>query len=155
MFYSGLVITFAGAFFFTWLWNPQHQIERHSENLLRGIEHKDWTRVASFIAADYRDQWGHDRTLVLETMHELFAYARAVHVSAINSTAQTTDHSGIWRCNIKIYGDDNEATSAIKQRVNTLATPFQFEWRRMSGQPWDWKLVRVSNPGLQVPSEFD
>ncbi len=38
----------------------------------------------------------------------------------------------------------------IKQRVNHLPEPFVLEWRRISARPWDWKLVRVSNPALEL-----
>jgi hypothetical protein len=39
----------------------------------------------------------------------------------------------------------------IKERVNSIPAPFQLEWRRVSGKPWDWKLVRVSNAELVIP----
>jgi len=37
----------------------------------------------------------------------------------------------------------------------SLGAPFELQWRRISGKPWDWKLIRVSNPELQLPSEFE
>jgi hypothetical protein len=36
--------------------------------------------------------------------------------------------------------------------VNKLPSPFELEWRRLSGKPWDWKLVGVSNPACQIPA---
>ena len=39
----------------------------------------------------------------------------------------------------------------VKERVSSLTTPFDLEWRRMSAKPWDWKLVRVSNAELALP----
>jgi hypothetical protein len=43
----------------------------------------------------------------------------------------------------------------LKERVNSLATPFELVWRRVSAKPWDWKLVHVSNSTLEIPADFD
>jgi hypothetical protein len=42
----------------------------------------------------------------------------------------------------------------LDQRVNKLPTPFELEWHRLSGKPWDWKLVRVSNSGFEIPADM-
>jgi hypothetical protein len=41
----------------------------------------------------------------------------------------------------------------LDERVNRLPTPFELEWHHVSGKPWDWKLVRVSNPAFQIPAD--
>ena len=38
------------------------------------------------------------------------------------------------------------------ERVNPLESPFVFKWRHGSRKPWDWKLTRVSNEGLELPA---
>ncbi|HEY1583637.1 MAG TPA: hypothetical protein VGF73_11125 [Chthoniobacterales bacterium] len=40
----------------------------------------------------------------------------------------------------------------IIEWVNSLTTPFELRWRRESWKPWDWKLVEVRNPGLELPA---
>jgi hypothetical protein len=63
----------------------------------------------------------------------------------------------VWRdfvSRITIDGDSGEVMTAVKERVNSLPTPFELEWRRMSGKPWDWKLARVGNPDLEIPAGF-
>jgi hypothetical protein len=61
---------------------------------------------------------------------------------------------GSWQARITVEGDNSEMTYLFKERVNTLATPFQLDWRRASAKPWDWKLVKVSNAGLEIPAEW-
>jgi hypothetical protein len=41
----------------------------------------------------------------------------------------------------------------LDERINKLPTPFELEWRRFSGKPWDWKLERVINPGFEIPAD--
>ena len=37
------------------------------------------------------------------------------------------------------------------ERINSLTSPFELRWRKQNWQPWDWKLVQVRNPSLQLP----
>ena len=154
-FYGGLSVALLIGLFFLWLWQPERQIRSHSEHLLRALEKKNWTAFASFIGNDYRDQWGNDRALVLERTREVFRYLQNTRLSAANPKAWANNGHGYWQAKIIIDGANNEITARVKERVNALATPFQLEWRKVSAKPWDWKLVRVTNEELVIPSEFE
>jgi hypothetical protein len=148
---GGLIVACVAGLFLVWLWRPEHQIRCHTDNLLRSIEKRNWSRFAFFISNDYRDQWGNDRPLVVERTREVFGYLRTARLTATNPALSVAGHTGYWKAKIIINGDDSEVMAAMKERVNSLATPFQLEWRRMSAKPWDWKLARVSNPELRIP----
>jgi hypothetical protein len=154
-FYVGLSIALSIALFLLWLWRPERQVRYHSEHLLRAIEHKSWSAVADFVAADYHDQWGNDRARLLERMREVLRYLRGLRVEPSNVTINIDNGRGTWIANIKIDGQPDELMVAAKEQVNSLPTPFELEWRHVSNKPWDWKLVSVSNSGLQLPAEFD
>jgi hypothetical protein len=64
---------------------------------------------------------------------------------------------GFWRARVELAGKDAgaEVTPEIIRRVNGLTTPFELRWRQGSWKPWNWKLVEVRNPGLEVPAGFD
>ena len=154
-FYGGLAIALLTGLFLFWLWRSEHQVKRHSENLLYAAEKKNWIRFAEFIGNDYEDQWGNDRALVLERTRELFGYLRSVELNADLALVWIDDKGiGHWQAKIRIDGTDSEAMTLLKERINSLNTPFQLQWRRMSAKPWDWKLVRVSNAELEIPREF-
>jgi hypothetical protein len=150
-FYAGVAVALFAGLFLARLWTPARQIRRHSDNLLRALEKRDWARFGSFLSDDYQDQWGNDHSAVLERTHEVFRYVRTIRLAAANPTISVMNHHGYWTAKITIDGDNGEATTMIKERVNSLTTPFQLEWQRKSGKPWDWKLVRVTNPELQIP----
>ena len=152
-FYSGLVAALLVGLFLIWLWRPERQVRRHTENFFHAIEHKNWAGAADFIASDYHDQWDNDRARVLERMHEGFRYVRGIRVSAFSVTARVERRRAEWTGRIWINGDGGEIAESLKERVNSLPTPFQLEWHRLSGKPWDWKLVRVSNSSLEIPAE--
>ena len=153
-FYAGLGLAVVVGFFLIWLWQPDRQVNRHAANLLRRTQARNWNGVASLLATDYSDQWGDDRTVVLARLREIFRYIPNAQLMAIDPVARVENEKGIWRAKIVIQGE-GELVGVIEERVNSLATPFELEWRHDSGKPWDWKLVRVGNPELELPKGFE
>jgi hypothetical protein len=153
-FYVGAGLAIIGGVFLIWLWQADRQVSRHSESLLRDIAAKDWAATASLLGSDYGDQWGNDRERVLDQLREVFRYIRNPRLNAVDPTV-TINGKSIWRARIQVDGEGGEAIAFIKDRINSLTTPFELEWRHVSGKPWDWKLVRVSNPELKIPSGFE
>jgi hypothetical protein len=152
-FYGGLGLALLIGLFLIWFWQPERQIRYHTESFLRTIEKRNWAGVADFIANDYQDQWGEDRTRVLERMREVLRYLRRIRIDATNAAVRVDNQRGYWNAKITIDGDQGEVTALVKERVNSLTRPFELEWRRQSAKPWDWKLVRVSNASLEIPEE--
>jgi hypothetical protein len=154
-FYGGLGVALFMGLLLVWLWQPERQVRRHSSNLLRAVQQKNWARAANFIGSDYRDQWGDDRMLVLERMREVFRYLRSVRIETTEPSVRLDSRSGFWSAKLTIDGDGDEVMQLVKERVNSLKTPFELEWRRMSSKPWDWKLVRVANQNLEIAPGFE
>lgn len=152
-FYGALALTVGIGLYLIWLWRPEHQVRLHTENFFHAIEHRNWETVADFIGNDYQDQWGDDRTRVLERMREGFRWVRGSAITAPDGAVQVETPRAIWIGKINIYSSDESVMQFLDERVNKLPAPFELEWHRVSGKPWDWKLVRVSNPAFQIPTE--
>jgi hypothetical protein len=86
-------------------------------------------------------------------MHEGFQYVRGIRISAFSVTVRVDRRRAEWTGRIWIDGAQNEVIESLKEHVNSLPTPFELEWQRLSGKPWDWKLVRVSNSALEIPAD--
>ena len=102
--YSGLIAALLIGLFLMWLWQPERQVSRHSEKFLRAMQHKDWRRVADFIASDYKDQWGGDRALVLARTREVFQYLSNIQITASNPSVRFDHGTGHWQSKILIGG---------------------------------------------------
>jgi hypothetical protein len=152
-FLIGLALAFCIGLYLVWLWQPARQVKRHAENFLHAVERKDWAAAASFIGSDYQDQWGDDRARVLERMREGFRYVRGPRIVASNPGVQVEKRRAVWTGKIMVYSTDEEAMELLDARVNSLPAPFELEWHRLSGKPWDWKLVRASNPSFEIPAD--
>ena len=151
-FYAGAVLTLAAAAYLFQLWQPERQVKLHSLHLVHALEERDWDATAGFLDPDYRDQWGHDRTQVLERLRAVMHYARNLRLRANPSWVELSADQGEWHARITVEGDEGEVNTMIEQHVNAVAEPFVLQWRRRSWKPWDWKLVRVSNSEFQLPA---
>ena len=154
---AGLVLTLTIGLYCVWLWQPPRQIDRHAKNLLHNIEQRNWSRVADLIGTDYADQWGNNRSLVLERMRLVLGYGDHLRLNVIDANCKIDKGGrvGLWRSRIVIEDSDPGLGAVVKERVNSLMTPFELQWRHISRKPWDWKLVGVSNPELDIPAEFN
>jgi hypothetical protein len=137
-----------------WLWRPEHQVRLHAEHFFRAIDGRNWDTVADFIGDDYHDQWDNDRARLLERMREGFRWVRGSRIIATNPSVEVETARAVWVGKIVVYSSDDGVMEALDERVNKLPAPFEFEWRKGSGKPWDWKLVRVSNPSFQIPADM-
>jgi hypothetical protein len=154
-FFGGLALALCIGLYLIWLWRPQHQVRLHTENFFHAIDGRNWETVADFIGSDYHDQWGDDRARVLERMREGFRWIRGSRIVASDPAVQVETRRAIWIGKITLYSSDDGVMEVLDQRVNKLPTPFRLEWHRLSGKPWDWKLVRVSNSAFEIPADIN
>lgn len=153
--FIGIVtLALGSALYLIWLWAPEHQVLLHTKNFFHAIDHRNWEAVADFIGNDYEDQWGDDRARVLERMREGFRWIRGSRIAASNPTVRVEARRAIWAGKITVSSSDDGVMEMLDERVNKLPAPFEFEWHRVSGKPWDWKLVRVSNSAFEIPADM-
>jgi hypothetical protein len=154
-FYGGLALAVCIGLYLIWVWYQERQVRRHTENLFRAIERKAWEAVADFIGNDYQDQWGDDRARVLERLREGLRYVHGPRITGSNPSVQVEAQRAVWSGKIALYSTDDDVMETLDQRVNSVQTPFELEWHRISGKAWDWKLARVGNSAFETPTDFD
>ena len=140
--------------YLVWLWRPEHQVRLHTEHFFHAIDGRNWETVVDFVADDYQDQWGDDRARLLELMREGFRWVRGSSITAPSVLVQVQTLRAVWIGRIIVYSSNDGVMQLLDERVNTLPTPFELKWHRVSRKPWDWKLVRVSNPTFQIPADL-
>jgi hypothetical protein len=148
-----LAVAVCISLYLLWLWRPEHQVRLHTEHFFHAIDGRNWEAVADFIGDDYHDQWDHDRSRLLERMREGFRWVRGSRITAPDSVVHVESPRAIWIGKINVYSSDDGVMQSLDERVNRLPAPFELEWHHLSRKPWDWKLVRVSNPAFQIPAD--
>jgi hypothetical protein len=149
-FYAGLVVAVIWGVYLARLWQGQRQVELHNVHLLAAIENHNWKTVGEFVGTNYRDQWGNDRALLLERLPEVFRALPNVRIESKDVSVQASNGRGSWTARVTVKSN-GEFADFIQNRVNSLESPFEFEWKRGATWPWDWKLVAVRNPALEIP----
>src|SRR5437879_12626939 len=116
--FAGLVLMLMIGLYCVWLWQPPRQIDRHAKNLLHDIEQRNWSRVADLNGTDYADQWGNDRSLVLERMRLVLGYGHHLHLNVVDANCKIDigGRVGLWRSRIEIDGDDADLGGVMKER---------------------------------------
>jgi hypothetical protein len=109
------------------LWQPERQINLHTENLFRKIEQKNWTAVSDFIGADYSDEWADDRAILLTRMREVFCYLRNVRIAVVDPNVTVEQDHGIWRGKVTINGDGGEAM-ALSPKSALIRFQLRLNW---------------------------
>jgi hypothetical protein len=148
-FYAGLVVAVIWGVYLARLWQGQRQVELHGAHLLTQIEKRNWKAVGEFIGDGYKDQWGHDRASLVERLREVFRALPNARIEPNSVSVQTNNGRGTWTARVTVKST-GEFADYVTNRVNSLETPFQLEWQRGATWPWDWKLVEVRNPGLDI-----
>ena len=151
-FYAGLLLAVAAGTYLFQLWQPERQVKLHTRHLIAALEGRDRDAFAEFIAAEYRDQWEHDRTQLVSRLERVLRYTRDLQIQPHSAWVEISDDRGEWHARITIEGEASEVNTLIAQHVNPVAEPFTLQWQRRSWKPWDWKLVGVTNPEFQLPA---
>src|ERR1700730_2452770 len=128
-FYAGLVVAVIWGIYLAQLWQGQRQVELHSIHLLAAIEKHNWKAVGEFVGSDYRDQWGNDRALLLERLREVFRALPNARIESRVVSVQTGNGRGSWTATVTLKST-GEFADFVQDRVNSLESPFEFEWRR-------------------------
>ena len=154
-FYAGAAAAVVLGLWLAHLWSAEHQVQRHSEHFLRQVEKRNWRAIGDFVAPDYHDDWGDDRTRLLERLRLTLRLFSSLTITTPNPPdVQIAADSAIWKAKIQIAGRGPEITPGMIERVNRLTAPFELRWRKESWRPWDWRLVQVRNPELKLPADF-
>jgi hypothetical protein len=87
-------------------------------------------------------------------MREGFRWVRGARIIGANPVVRVETPRAVWIGKITLYSTDDDVMQLLDERVNKLPAPFELEWHHLSGKPWDWKLVRVSNSAFEIPADM-
>ena len=135
------------------LWQPEKQIRRHQRQLESAIEDADWAEFRELLSDRYSDRWGHDKEFVISRAREVFRPFTMSIKGEIQSLA-VEEGRGEVRTRLQIdpkIGDPRFSFGVIR-RANSLAEPWVFRWEKQSWKPWDWQLLYVDQPEIEIPS---
>jgi hypothetical protein len=153
-FYAGPILALIVGVWLTRLWGTENQVRLHTEHLLRQIEERKWAGAGEFLAANYRDDWGDDRQLMISRLRVGLRFFNTLTITAKETRIQVEESGAIWSARLQITGAGSDVPPQAVEEINRLTSPFELRWQKQSWKPWDWKLDKVSNSELQLPAEM-
>lgn len=122
----------------------------HQARLRHALEERNWSRVEALIDPAYADRWGYTRATGLRDARQWLGQFFALTIDVTPAGDQLTAGGGTVTESWKLDGTGGEAAPLVQQAVNELHAPFVFTWKHNGWKPWDWTLMRVDNPELNL-----
>lgn len=138
------------AVYLFWLWQPERQVRLHTTHFLKKVERRNWDSAAAFVADDYSDRWGHNKTNGLADAREVFRQFIFLTIETRIDSCTVTGPNATARVTLKLQGNGGPFAQLITERLNALQQPFDFTWKKGSWKPWDWQLSHVDQSELQL-----
>lgn len=126
------------------------QVERAFARFIHAAENRDWKKVKSLMAEDYRDQWDLDRDKAVSLAAEAFQQFLVLEIVVESSSAQRQGREASVEAKLRLAGRATAVGEMVLQRANSLENDFRFAWQQKSWKPWDWKLVSVSQNEIEI-----
>jgi hypothetical protein len=145
---AGLVVLIA----LTLHWLPARQVRLHQRHLLTAVENRDWKRVREFLASDYRDRWNPSRDALLAQLPAVFQDFLACGILTNEGIFNRDGVDLVLSVHVHVVGSGGPIAQYLIQQSDALTQPFAFTWRRRSWLPWEWELVSVDQPELELPA---
>ena len=141
-------------YLFAFRWKPENAVARSQARFLTAVAEADIRTYAEAIHPDYRDAWDLGRDDVIAGLQAVRRQFRSMEIQWLPESVTAEGESATVTGHIGLSGEGNASTRRAVRAVADAreAGPITFGWRRASGKPWDWKLVSVSHPTLDVPA---
>jgi hypothetical protein len=133
-----------------WLWQPERQVRLHTTHFLKKVERRNWEAAGAFLADDFTDRWGHNKTSALQDAREVLGTFVFLAIENRSGKIERQGPEATAYAMVKISGQGGPISEQVMEMVNTLHEPFSFIWRRVGTAPWNWQLVRIDQSELNI-----
>lgn len=147
---TGVALILGGGLLFHH-WQPQQQLKAHTEAFLNAVEDRNWNRVGQLMDDSYQDGWGLSKPEALSYGEQTFQHFATLSLTPIDlEVTPENDQQGRVRTRFEANGIGSPIATMTKNEINGLEQPFVFHWRRQSWKPFDWLLVNIENPSVEL-----
>jgi hypothetical protein len=138
------------ALWLLWLWQPERQVRLHTTHFLKKVERRNWEAAGVFMAEDYSDRWGLNKTTALQDAREVFQQFVFLTIENRTDNCEIRGNEGTAQTVVKVSGKGGPIGEAVMETVNGLRAPFVFTWRKSGQAPWKWELIHIDQSELNI-----
>lgn len=129
--------------------SPEEQLQRAQTRMVQAVEKRDWSALKAMTAEEYADDFGFNRDTAMKTAQDLLGGYFSLTVKAKITELSGEARKGFVRTTIQLEGTGTPVSQMVTSRVNATHEPWVFHWVKKGRWPWNWKLVKVENEGMQ------
>ena len=132
--------------------SPARQLKAAQQRLVEAISSKDAAACAKLIHPDYTDQWSFSAADWPGLLKDLRVLSPILEINLLNPVIDAPH--GVVDTSLQVKSTGGPASGIIEARAVELKETTRFIWKRGGWQPWNWKLVSIQNPALEIPSDY-
>jgi hypothetical protein len=141
--------------FLAFRWQPDRQLVRRWDGFLDAFSTRRWNAVDAYLSPEYLDSWGHTRQdLQARATHALREFTH-LEVRVESVSIHRTGLSATIEAVVRVRGSGSYAAENTRRAVNGVFSTTEFNWKRHSWRPWDWRLVWAGNPEIDLPQAYN
>lgn len=140
-----------GLLWLYWWVQPERQVRRAQARLFSTVEKRNFDAMSLLVAEDYRDRWQQDKAIVLRGCREVFSQFMTLRIERADSQIERGGDSWLLREKLTMKGLGGPLAMVARDEVNRLREPFAMMWRQRTWKPWDWELIALDHPTLELP----
>jgi hypothetical protein len=130
----------------------RHRADQFRRALAEGRSAKAWHMVSP----DYRDAWGMDRDQIGSALRDVSRQFLTLRIEWVDPRFEPTGDGAIALTTLPRL-EGKSITPIGEMMLSTarrLDEPFTFVWRKEGWWPWTWRIVKISNPALEIPDGY-
>lgn len=137
--------------FLVWHLDADRQLDRRWRGLVEAVEARHAGRIHRFLAPDYTDRWGYSRETITADARLALHHFEQLELRPASVSVQRTGDRATITATIRVNARGSDLAERARLRVNSIYTPYMFEWRRTGGTLFgEWELVRFDQPELDL-----
>lgn len=150
---AGGILLVAGVLWLVWFFLPGPTVERKFSSLLSSVEKRNWEAFSGMLSPDYSDRWGQTAESLPSLAREGFQHFYYLKITPEFRPEAIASGGREMRISAKLHfsGGGSPLAVMVMDEANALGESFEFTYRKESWKPWDWKLVSMDHPALQLP----
>jgi hypothetical protein len=102
-----------------------------------------------------RDQWELGADQLVEGASEALRQFFVLDIEMTQPRLSVSGDSAEVRCRPRLSGSGTSLAQMLMERSSALQQDTVLTWRRESWKPWDWKLVSISQPEVDLSTARD
>lgn len=137
----------------TWLmfrWQPERFLPARFDTFVDRVENNHWRMAGWLVSDNYSDQWDFDKESLLKSGASVFRHFRWLEIQRGTEEWSFEHDRATVTVTLVLRGEGTQLATMAKDTASEATGPYLFTWRKTGSMPWQWYLVSIDQPELNL-----